>query len=157
MPWKYGAFFCTLLACPIRLIAKDAPVSPELVRSAVYHRLEGGPSGEIKFLTVIVSTPANTRLGGDLRAAASLGGPPPGPIFVGKSGKPNRPGLADATAWAASSVLARIVVHFGGLFARWSPRVQREYGPENARSALLKLFRASFPASRRGPRETLSG
>jgi len=84
MPWKYAAFFCTLLTCPIQLISKDVPVPPELVRSAVFHRLEGGPSGEAKFLTVIVSTPQIPGLAGTYVRLRVLVGRHPGPYLPAK-------------------------------------------------------------------------
>lgn len=85
MPWKYAVFFCTLLACPTRLISKDVPVPPERVRSTVFRRLAGGSSGEAKFLTVVVSAPQVPGLAAAYVRLRVLVGRHPGPYLPAKA------------------------------------------------------------------------
>ena len=85
MVWKCAVFFCTLLACPAQLISKGVSVPPELVRSTVFRRLDGGPSGEAKFLTVVVSAPQAPGLAVAYVRLRVLVGRHPGPYLPAKA------------------------------------------------------------------------
>ena len=128
MAWKCAVFFCTLLACPAQLISKGVSVPPELVRSTVFRRLDGGPSGEAKFLTVVVSAPQA-----------------PGAVSTRQGRQSNRPGRAGAAGRTASSVLAPIVVHFGkrrgALPSRGGPIAgPRRHAPHRAKGTAPNLL-----------------